>query len=116
MAPRDAVVYIHTDPIPHADILRRLARIERLLVQVGRAVNIEGEIMSELDDKLTTIETDLDALSADEARELADLQALKAAGQTLTADQEARLDAIAAKIAADDAAINAADPATPPAA
>lgn len=107
---REATVYVCADPIPHALLLRRLDRVERLLVQIGRAVNIEGEIMSELDDKLTTIETDLTALDADEARELADLQALKAAGQTLTADQEARLDAIAAKVAAADAAINAADP------
>ena len=102
----------------------QLDRIERLIRALAQRMEID---MSELDDKLTAIETAeageetaLATLGADEQRELADLQALQAGGQTLTADQAARLDALAAKVAqdtaavqADTAAIDAADPAPP---
>lgn len=104
---------------------------------VRRLGNIEHELrsdMSEIDDKLTGVEgaeaaeaAVLTTLSADETRELADLTELKnqPEGPELTPEQEARFDALTAKIAADtaaaqadDDAINSADPApvvTPPA-
>jgi hypothetical protein len=88
-----------------------------------------GEIDQKLDglaDAETAEETSLDALEADEQRELADLQALKNRPDVeLTPEQAQRFDdltaraqAAAARVAADDAAINAVDPApadTPPA-
>jgi len=89
----------------------RLARIERALGITERELRND---MSEIDDKLAAEGAALTALEADEARELADLQALKDAGQTLTADQEARFDSLTARITAADAAIDTADPAPAP--
>jgi len=104
MATAEVRVFVELGP----ESMAQLARIERLQRALANRLEID---MSELDDKLTAEETALTALEADEQRELADLQALQAAGQTLTPEQESRLDALASRIAADDAAIQAADPA-----
>lgn len=104
--PAAIILRVELDSALAALLLARFERIERALTHLGVD-------MSELDDKLTTLETDYDALEADEQRELADLQALKDAGQTLTPDQESRLDALDAKFKADQAAIDAVD--APPA-
>jgi peptidoglycan hydrolase CwlO-like protein len=102
----------HQQEHPDTEVLTELRRIRR-------AIESQGEHMSEIDNKLDKLEADVTVLSADETRELADLAALKAAGQALTPEQAARFDALDAKIQADDAAINAEDPApvdVPPAA
>jgi len=85
-------------------INRRFDRLEQLL----------GVAVANIDDELTTLEADVKGLSDDETRELADLEALKAAGQALTPEQQARFDALDAKVKADTSAIDQADP--PPAA
>jgi hypothetical protein len=77
---------------------------------------IEGDRMATFDEEMSKVEGDVDALSADETRELADLQALEDHGQESDPDQEARFEALDAKVTADTAAIDAADaPAAPPA-
>lgn len=87
------------------------SQLDRIEHKIDANHTKEEKHMSEIDDKLAAEATALTALEADEARELADLQALKDAGQTLTADQEATFDSLTARITAADAAINDADPA-----
>ncbi len=90
------------------DFPTQLDRIEHkldLLITEGEQTKME------LDDKLAAISAAVDTLSADDARVLADLQALKDSQGSLNADQEAELDALLAKVQAEDAAVNAADPA-----
>jgi hypothetical protein len=106
------------------------AEIRRALRELNTKV---GTAMANIEDKLTEVETaqaaeatTLGTLSADETRELADLQAIQDdPDRELTPEQEARFDALTAAITADQAAaqadddaINAVDPApvtTPPA-
>lgn len=101
------VVVLQQDDKP---VLDRLDRIEQTLGGIQREMRKD---VSEIDDKLNAEDTALTGLEADETRELADLQALKDQGQTLTPEQEQRFDALTARISADDAAIDTADPATP---
>jgi hypothetical protein len=99
-----------------------LARIYALLAHIARAINIEGEIMSEVDNRLAQLLTEVgDAAIAittsasDVDRALADLKA--ALSGTLTAAQASAFDATDAAVAglknsaaAIQAAVDAADP------
>lgn len=97
-------VFIHAPKGFADEVLQRLARIEL-------ALNIQRRIMTNIDDELTTVEGALDALSADEQRELADLTAIKAQGSELSPEEQARFDAIVAKLHQGVADIDAVDPA-----
>lgn len=113
------IIVLEMDDKP---IIDRLERIQHTLDAHNRK---EEKKMASIEDGLAEVEAAetaeeavLATLSADETRELADLAALKTAGDTLTPDQQARFDALTAKVAADtaavqadDDAINAADPA-----
>ncbi len=83
-------------------VTMRLDRIEQALTQ-------EGVIMSEVDDKLTALQTSLGDLATDLDRELADLK--NALSGSLTADQEAAFQAVSDRVAAMKTAIDTADPA-----
>lgn len=87
----------------------QLNRIERKLDALIQRMEID---MSELDAELTDIETAEAAEHADIERVITDLEAKDQAG-TLTDDERTRLEALKAEIAADTAAIDAADPAPP---
>jgi hypothetical protein len=100
-------VFIHAPKGFADEVLQRLTRIER-------ALNIEGKIMAKIKDELTIVEGALDALTADEQRELADLTAIKNQGTDLSPEDQARFDAIVAKLHQGVADIDAVDP--PPAA
>lgn len=99
------VIVVEVDLTP---VLKEIAEVKTDLGVIKREMRID---MSEIDDKLSAEDTALTVLEADEARELADLQALKDAGQALTPDQEAKFDSLTARINAADAAIDSADPA-----
>lgn len=95
--------------------LSDLFGIRDSLARIERALNLEGEIMSELDDKLTAVTSAVADLAADVDRELADLR--NALSGTLSADQEAAFQALSDKIAGIRSAVDTADPApVPPAA
>lgn len=85
-------------------IARRLTRIER-------AINAEGAIMSEVDDRLAALTEDLGDLATDLDRELTDLKGALAGN--LTAEQAASFDTLVSKVADMKAAIDDADPAAP---
>lgn len=97
-------VFIHAPKGFADEVLQRLTRIEL-------ALNLQRRIMTNVDDELTTVEGALDALTADEQRELADLTAIKAQGKELSPDEQARFDAIVVKLHQGVADIDAVDPA-----
>jgi hypothetical protein len=118
------IVHVH-QVVLDEETRRQLARIEHKLDAHHRQ---EEQHMGEIDQKLdgiadaeTAEEAALDALEADEQRELADLQALKdQPGVELTPEQAQRFDdltaratAVTARLQADTAAIDAVDPAPP---
>lgn len=98
------IIVIHA-PRGFADeVLARLTRIER-------ALHIEGKIMAKVDDELTIVEGAVDALTEDEQRELADLTAIKNdPNRDLSPEEQARFDAIVAKLHEGVADIDAVDP------
>lgn len=99
-----------------------LVRIEQRVARIEQALQIEGEIMSDVDTRLAQLQSEVgDAATAigsaadDVNRALADLKA--ALSGTLTADQAAKFDAVDASVAglknsaaAIQAAVDAADP------
>jgi glutamine synthetase adenylyltransferase len=126
------IIHVHRVVLDE-DTRRLLERIDHRVGRVIEELHItrteEEQHMGEIDQKLDGIadadaaeEAALDALEADEQRELADLQALKDRPDVeLTPEQAQRFDdltaraqAAAARIQADDDAINAVDPAPAP--
>jgi hypothetical protein len=105
--------------------LAALDRIDRRLARIERVLAIEGEIMSEVDDRLAQLSTEvgdaagaITAAATDVDRALADLKA--ALSGALTTEQVAVFDAVDASVAglktsaaAIQAAVDASDP--PPA-
>lgn len=94
-----------------ADAVRHLNDIRRRLARIERTVNVEGAIMSEVDDRLTQVQTEVAGLADDVQRELADLAA--ALSGTLSADQRSKFDALDEKLASIKDAVDQADPQQP---
>lgn len=97
--------------IKHCDreFATQLDRVEHKLDELLKGVKIMG---NELDTELDGIEAGVSAEHVDVQRIITDLEA-KATDGSITDDERARLEALKAEIAADDAAINTADPAAP---
>jgi division protein CdvB (Snf7/Vps24/ESCRT-III family) len=89
------------------DIRRRLARIERI-------VTTEGTIMSEVNDRLDQLTTEVSGLADDVQTELAQLR--DALTGSLTPDQAAKFDALDSKLTDMKTALETDDTAAPPAA
>src|SRR6266700_4875955 len=100
--PRQVRVVIDTAvDVDLSPVLESLARIERALA-------IEGDTMSEIDDRITEVEQAEEALDVDLHRELADL--LAAVAPKLSDEENARFAALVSKLTAAKADIDTADP------
>lgn|GEM_PF-4435737 len=105
MPPRSPQIYVAGDLHIHlgpsaTDVVQPI---------LAALAHTQGVLVSEVDDRLAALSAQFDTFRADLDRELTDFGA-KVAG-TLTADQQAAFDALAAKFTAAQAAVDAADPA-----
>lgn len=93
-------------------VLQKLKSMSRRLARIEAALQREENMMSEIDDALTSLAAQVGELAVDLDRELADL--LEALSGNLTPEQEAAFASITDKVAAMKAAIDAADPVPAP--
>lgn len=85
-------------------------QLDRIEHKIDANHRTEEKFMGDLDNELTDIEGAEASEHTDVQRIIADLEA-KATDGTITDEERARLEALKSEIAADDAAINAGDPA-----
>jgi len=79
------------------DMSRDLKAVKRRLARIEHAITVEGNVMTEIDDRLTQLTDEVGGLADDVADELAQLA--EALSGKLTDDQRAQFDSLQAKVA-----------------